>query len=32
LPLPIPEVELRALNPGLVLVLITEDERPELCA
>ncbi len=32
LPLPIPEAELRALNPDLVLVLITEDDRPELCA
>jgi crotonobetainyl-CoA:carnitine CoA-transferase CaiB-like acyl-CoA transferase len=32
LPLPIPETELRAINPNVVLVLITEDERPELCA
>lgn len=32
LPLPIPEAELRAINPNVVLVLVTEDERPELCA
>jgi crotonobetainyl-CoA:carnitine CoA-transferase CaiB-like acyl-CoA transferase len=32
LPLPIPENELRAINPNVVLVLVTEDNRPELCA
>jgi crotonobetainyl-CoA:carnitine CoA-transferase CaiB-like acyl-CoA transferase len=32
LPLPVSEAELRAINPNVVLVLITEDDRPELCA
>jgi crotonobetainyl-CoA:carnitine CoA-transferase CaiB-like acyl-CoA transferase len=32
MPLPIPEAELRAVNPNVVLVLIVEDDRPELCA
>jgi crotonobetainyl-CoA:carnitine CoA-transferase CaiB-like acyl-CoA transferase len=31
-PLPFTEPELRALNPELVLVRLTEDELPELCA
>jgi crotonobetainyl-CoA:carnitine CoA-transferase CaiB-like acyl-CoA transferase len=31
-PLPLPEAELRAANPGVVLVLVTGDELPELCA
>ena len=31
-PLPLSEDALRALNPELVLVVITGDERPELCA
>ena len=31
-PLPIDETELRALNPELVITLVTEDDLPELCA
>ena len=31
-PLPIPESELRAVNPRVVLVLTVNDDRPELCA
>ena len=31
-PLPLPEAELRALNPDVVLVLVTDDDLPELCA
>lgn len=31
-PLPIDEAELRALNPSLVLTIVSGDERPELCA
>jgi crotonobetainyl-CoA:carnitine CoA-transferase CaiB-like acyl-CoA transferase len=31
-PLPISETEIRKLNPGVVLTIVTGDERPELCA
>jgi crotonobetainyl-CoA:carnitine CoA-transferase CaiB-like acyl-CoA transferase len=31
-PLPVAEAELRAINPNVVLVLLTEDSLPELCA
>jgi crotonobetainyl-CoA:carnitine CoA-transferase CaiB-like acyl-CoA transferase len=31
-PFPFTEAELRAINPELVLVLLTDDELPELCA
>lgn len=31
-PLPLDEAEIRALNPRLVLTVVTGDERPELCA
>jgi len=31
-PLPVPEAELRAANPDVVLVLVTGDDLPELCA